>query len=76
LRDGRFFNPAHHAKEIEPGKIMMFHAKDDPNVPYRSVKSFAEQTGVKLNTLQRGGHVSTDFVVRKYWGKIEKFFGG
>jgi hypothetical protein len=29
---------------------------------------------VKLNTLQRGGHVSTDFIVRKYWPRIKKFF--
>ncbi|HKV93632.1 MAG TPA: prolyl oligopeptidase family serine peptidase [Candidatus Angelobacter sp.] len=74
LRGGKFYNPAHHADEINPAKIMMFHAKDDPNVPYKSVRDFAEQTGVKLNTLQRGGHVSTDFIVRKYWGRIEKFF--
>lgn len=76
LRNGRFYNPAHHAKQIEPGKIMMFHAKNDPNVPYSSVKAFADHTGVKLNTLQRGGHVSTDFIVRKYWQQIEKFFAG
>lgn len=76
LSDGKFFNPAYHANEINPAKVMMFHAKDDPNVPYKSVKDFAERTGVKLNTLQRGGHVSTDWVVRKYWGRIEKFFGG
>ena len=74
LRDGKFYNAAYHAKEIDPAKIMMFHAKDDPNVPYKSVKDFAERTGVKLNTLQRGGHVSTDWVVRKYWKRIEKFF--
>jgi len=74
LRSGKFYNPAYHADEIDPTKIMMFHAKDDPNVPYKSVSNFAKRTGVKLNTLQRGGHVSTDWVVRKYWGRIEKFF--
>lgn len=76
LRGGKFYNPAYHADEINPAKIMMFHAKDDPNVPYKSVKDFAKRTGVKLHTLQRGGHVSTDWVVRKYWRRIEKFFGG
>ena len=74
LRGGKFYNPAYHAKEIDPAKIMMFHAKDDPNVPYKSVKDFAERTGVKLNTLKRGGHVSTDYIVRRYWRRIEKFF--
>ncbi|HKD81869.1 MAG TPA: prolyl oligopeptidase family serine peptidase [Candidatus Angelobacter sp.] len=74
LRGGKFYNPAFHAHEIDPAKIMMFHAKDDPSVPYKSVKAFADRTGVKLNTLQRGGHVSTDFIVRKYWSRIKKFF--
>src|SRR5207245_6677578 len=54
LHGGRFYNPAHHVKEIDPDKIMMFHAKDDPYVPYRSVKDFADRTGVKLNSLARG----------------------
>lgn len=74
LRSGKFYNPVSHADEINPEKIMMFHAKDDPSIPYRSVKDFARRTGVKLNTLQRGGHVSTDFIVRKYWPRIKKFF--
>src|SRR5580765_8373437 len=74
LRGGKFYNPAYHANEINPEKVMMFHAKDDPNVPYKSVSNFAKRTGVKLNTLQRGGHVSTDYVVRKYWRRIERFF--
>jgi len=76
LRNGKFYNPAYHAKEIDPAKIMMFHAKDDPNVPYKSVKDFADRTGVKLNTFARGGHVSTEMIVRKYWDRIERFFLG
>ena len=74
LRGGKFYNPAFHAEKINPAKIMIFHAKDDPNVPYKSVKDFAVETGIKLNSLQRGGHVSTDFIVRKYWPQIRKFF--
>ncbi len=52
----------------------MFHAKDDPSVPYARTKQFSEITGIKLKTLQRGGHVSTVFITRKYWGQIRKFF--
>ena len=74
LRGRKFYNPVYHAQEVDPTKVMMFHAKDDPYVPYRSVRSFAVETGVKLNTLERGGHVSTDYIVRKYWRRIEKFF--
>ncbi len=74
LRGGKFYNPVHHADEIDPAKILMFHAKDDPNVPYAAVRDFAARTGVTLKTLERGGHVSTDFIVRRYWPQIKKFF--
>jgi pimeloyl-ACP methyl ester carboxylesterase len=74
LSSGTFYNPWHHRREIDASKVLMFHAKDDPNVPYTSTRKFAEITGVKLRTLQRGGHISTDYVTRKYWPLIKKFF--
>jgi|SRR5215467_14019240 len=74
LFTGRFFNPAHHVAEIDPSKIMMFHAKDDPYIPWRSVERFARKTGVRLKLLARGGHVKTEFVVQKYWPVIRSFF--
>jgi dipeptidyl aminopeptidase/acylaminoacyl peptidase len=74
LRSGTFFNPSHHVREIESSKLMIFHAKDDPYVPYQSVKSFAERTGVTLKSFRRGGHLRTEYVVQKYWPQIKKFF--
>jgi dipeptidyl aminopeptidase/acylaminoacyl peptidase len=74
LHGGKFYNPAYHVKEINPGKIMMFHAKNDPYVPYSSVKKFADRTGVKLNSFARGGHLSTEMIVQKHWKRIKKFF--
>ncbi len=74
LYKGKFFNPVNHAGEINPAKIMMYHAKDDPSVPYESVVRFAELTGVKLNLLASGGHLSTQMIVRKYWQQISSFF--
>jgi esterase/lipase len=74
LRGGQFYNPANHVREIDPSKIMMFHAKDDPSVPWRSVEQFATSTGAKLKLLSRGGHLSTDMIVRKYWAQISRFF--
>ena len=74
LYSGNFFNPAYHVDEIDPAKILMFHAKDDPNVSSWSVEEFARQTGVKLKLLKRGGHLKTEFVVQKYWKEIEEFF--
>ena len=74
LSSGTFYNPWHHRSEVDASKALMFHAKDDPNVPYTTTRKFAEITGVKLRTLQRGGHISTDYVTRKYWPLIKKFF--
>ena len=74
LYSGTFFNPIHHADDINASKIMMFQAQDDPNVPYKSVVNFARLTGVKLKLSRRGGHLSTDMIVRKYWREIERFF--
>ncbi len=74
LRSGTFYNPWHHRMEITASKVMLFHAKDDPNVPYEGSARFAEITGVSLKPLKRGGHVSTDYVVRRYWTQIKRFF--
>jgi pimeloyl-ACP methyl ester carboxylesterase len=74
LHGGKFYNPAYHAREITPSKVMMFHAQDDPYVPYQSVRKFARFTGVRLKLFRRGGHLSTDLIVRKYWGQIREFF--
>jgi pimeloyl-ACP methyl ester carboxylesterase len=74
LRSGTFYNPWHHRREIAAAKVMMFHAKDDPHVPYEGSRHFAEITGVGLKSLARGGHVSTDYIVRRYWTQIKRFF--
>jgi pimeloyl-ACP methyl ester carboxylesterase len=76
LHGGVFYNPAYHAREITASKVMMFHAEDDPYVPYPSVLKFARSTGVELKLFRRGGHLSTDVIVRKYWERIRDFFEG
>ena len=75
LGKGSFYNPSHHIGEITSSKILMFHAQDDPYVPYSSVKRFAGRTGVKLVSLRRGGHLGTEYIVQKYWAEIRRFFG-
>jgi predicted alpha/beta hydrolase family esterase len=52
----------------------MFHAKDDPHVPYSGARHFADETGVKLHSLRTGGHISTGWVVRRFWAEIKTFF--
>ncbi|HKT69149.1 MAG TPA: alpha/beta fold hydrolase [Terriglobales bacterium] len=74
LRSGTFYNPAHHIRELTPGKILMFHAKDDPYIPWRSVRDFAATAGIRLRLLPRGGHLRTERIVRTHWPQIERFF--
>lgn len=74
LRGGSFFNPVRHIEELTPSKIMMFHAKDDPFVPWRTVDRFAKLAGIKLKLLARGGHLSTQTTVPRYWPEIKRFF--
>lgn len=76
LRGGTFFNPAHHIEELDPAKILMFHAKDDPYIPWRVVRRFARETGIRLKLFARGGHLSTDRTVRAQWSIIQRFFRG
>ncbi len=74
LHKGTFYNPTHHINQINPSKVLMFHAMDDPYVPYKSVAHFAAKTGIRLKSLRRGGHISTDETIRKYWPEIKRFF--
>jgi alpha-beta hydrolase superfamily lysophospholipase len=45
-----------------------------PYIPWKGVDSFARCAGAKLKLLSRGGHLSTEYVVRKYWAEIRRFF--
>ncbi|HEV2960593.1 MAG TPA: prolyl oligopeptidase family serine peptidase [Candidatus Angelobacter sp.] len=74
LHTGTFYNPIHHINELTPAKILMFHAKDDPYIPWKSVSSFASSAGIKLRLLARGGHVRTEYIVETYWPQIKRFF--
>ena len=74
LYSGRFFNPWQCRQKITPAKLLIFHAKDDPHVPYERTKLFAETTGAKLKSVRQGGHLRTEFVVRRYWPEIKRFF--
>jgi dipeptidyl aminopeptidase/acylaminoacyl peptidase len=76
LRSWSFYNPWFHRAEITAEKVLLFHAKDDPVVPYAGSVRFAAETGVRLQSLKTGGHIGTDLVVRRYWEKIRRFFEG
>ena len=74
LRSGMFFNPAFEIKRLAAEKILLFHAKDDPYIPWQSVRRFAQAAGISLNLLPRGGHLKTEETVTRHWPEIERFF--
>jgi pimeloyl-ACP methyl ester carboxylesterase len=74
LYSGDFFNPVRYIQEVTPPKVMIFHAKDDPYIPWRSVDRFAKRTGSKIKMLARGGHLKTEYIVQNYWPQVKQFF--
>jgi len=75
LGKGRFYSPLAHAGELDAKKILMYHAQDDPYVPWRTVRDFAVRTGIRLKLFRRGGHLSTARTVPRRWEEIQRFFG-
>jgi pimeloyl-ACP methyl ester carboxylesterase len=73
LHSGVFYNPAHHLTELTPSKILIFHAKDDPYIPWRIVDRFAKRASIRLKLLLHGGHLRTEYVVQTYWRQIKTF---
>jgi len=74
LGGGKFYNPESAAAKIDGRKILIFHAKDDKVVDFRPTKKFSENTGAKLNLLDRGGHLSLSATQSpKFWRVISKF---
>ncbi len=82
LRSGTFYNPWHHRMEIDGTKIMIFHAKDDPHVPYGDSKVFAEQTGAifkisqprrpRSNRVHRSEILDTDQDIFRFTTKLSQ----
>lgn len=75
LESGRFYNPMCEAASINGKKLMIMHARNDGIVPWRSVASFAKQTGARLELLSSGGHLKRAIIMEpQHWRRIQKFF--
>lgn len=74
LKRGRFYNPAHHLKDIDGRKILIYHAKDDDVVKIKPVIKFAAQTGSQITILNKGGHLSSSLLMTfRYYLKTARF---
>ncbi|MFA5248556.1 MAG: prolyl oligopeptidase family serine peptidase [Patescibacteria group bacterium] len=75
LSSGKFYNPATAIKEIDPKKVLIFHAKDDKIVEFKPVKEFSEKINCQFVALNKGEHMSIRSVMKpEFWRKIKKFF--
>ncbi len=70
LTAGKLYNPIKHIKDIDGGKILLIHAKDDTICRYSEASKFAKKTGAKLITLPRGGHLGSSILFKPRFQKI------
>lgn len=63
LATGEFYNPAQHADKLNPGKILIFHAKNDTVVKYKPVEQFAQKIGCRMVSFESGGHLSSTLLL-------------
>ncbi len=69
------YSPLKEADSIDGRKLLIFHAKDDTDVPYEPTREFAEKTDAKLITLQNGGHFGFSRSIEpRFYRHIKKFF--
>lgn len=74
LKKGNYYNPVKHIEEIDGKKLIIFQAKDDKSVPWRSVDGFAKATGSLLHLYKTGGHYgSSAYMTAKFYKKIRQF---
>jgi pimeloyl-ACP methyl ester carboxylesterase len=74
LLNGRFYNPVHVQYDIDGSKILVFHAKDDGVVGWRTVQKFAKATGSRVFLYKRGGHLGSLFLTKPAVDKkVQKF---
>ena len=74
LQSGKFFNPIRHAETIDGSKNLLIHARDDKTCPYHITKKFAQTTGSKLITLNKGGHLSSSLITKPRFYKLFQNF--
>lgn len=74
LKTGKFYNPMFHAKEFDPQKILVIHAKDDEVVGFKSVQNFLKKVKCESIILKKGGHFSLGKIMEPRLYKKVKIF--
>jgi dipeptidyl aminopeptidase/acylaminoacyl peptidase len=74
LATGTFYNPISSLERINGEKCLIFHARNDDVVPFRSVFDFAYATGATLKASRTGGHMGlSEAMDPETWREITRF---
>lgn len=74
LATGTFYNPVNYLDQLNPKKVMIYHAENDDIVKFEPVASFAEQLNCRFITFKKGGHLSSSLLMKeKHRRKVLKF---
>jgi pimeloyl-ACP methyl ester carboxylesterase len=74
LSNGEFYNPVDAKENIDAGKLLIVHSKDDDVVLYPPVETFASDMGCPLISLNRAGHLGSSALSTRFLGrKLFKF---
>lgn len=74
IASGKFYNPAIHANKVDGKNLLMIHAKDDTVVSYPATVKFSKDTGAKLISLPKGGHMGKSLLLKPKFYKIFQQF--
>ena len=74
LKNGKFFNPIAHEREIDGRKLLIIHAKNDLVVPWKPTSGFAKRTGSKLVIARTGGHLRLAAAIKKPYARRVALF--
>lgn len=70
IASGKFYNPVVHTDKVDGKNLLLIQAKDDTVVSYPATVKFAKQTGSKLITLPKGGHLGKSILLKPRFYKI------
>lgn len=76
LQSGMFYQPLIGAERMDPGKLLIVHARDDKVIPLAPLRTFAKLAKLKPVYLDEGGHFSASSILDKEIWKYAKAFLG
>lgn len=70
IKSGKFYNAINYADQVDGGKLLIIHAKDDKVCSYAHSKKFCTASKAKFITLPQGGHLGSSLLLKPRFYKI------